>query len=74
MKSLAMISTGLLLSLFGGLVLAAQGGPAMMRDAGVPYGGMGVGMMVVCIVFGVLVLVALVLGILALIKYLRSKP
>lgn len=74
MKSLAMISTGLLLSLFGGLALAAQGGPGTMRDAGLPHGGMGAGMMIACIVFGVLLLVVLVLGILALIKYLRSKP
>lgn len=75
MKPIAMISTSLLLSLFAGLALAArQDGPDMMRDAGMYHGGMGAGMTIACIVFGTLIFVALVLAILALIKYLRSKP
>ncbi|MBA2238867.1 MAG: hypothetical protein H0W24_09275 [Lysobacter sp.] len=51
-----------------------QGGGMMggaMMDGGMMGGGM-MGMMIACVLFGVLLLVALVLGILALIKYLRS--
>lgn len=76
MKAIARIFTGLLTA---GLVTAAYAAqdPAsgMMNEPGMMDGGMmmGGGMMVACILFGVLVLVALVLGIFALIKYLRSK-
>lgn len=76
MKSITSLAIGLLLALFAGIVRAAQEagadpmhGSRMMGD-GMMMGG---GMMIVCLVFGALLLTALVLAILALVKYLRSK-
>lgn len=76
MKTIAAISTALLTSGLASIAYAAPGQTSgMMSDPNMMEGGkmMGGGMMAVCIVFGILVFVALVLGILALLKYLRSK-
>lgn len=48
---------------------AEQTGQSMMSDGGMMMSGP---MMLVCMLFGLLILVALVLAILSLIKYLRK--
>lgn len=80
MKTIATISTFLLSSIVASIANAAPGqasgmtnGSNMMEGGMMEGGMMGGGMMAVCMLFGVLLIVALVLGILALIKYLRSK-
>lgn len=75
MKTIATISTFLPTSVFASISNAATGQPSgMMNDSNMGGGMMtGGGMMIFCMVFVVLGIVALGLGILALIKYLRSK-
>lgn len=76
MKTISAMSTALLTSGLATIAYAAPGQTSgMMSDPNMMEGGkmMGGGMMIICIVFGVLIFVALVLGIVALIKYLRSK-
>lgn len=71
MKTIAATSTALLTSGLASVAYAAPGRTSgMMSDPNMMEGGK---MMAVCIVFGILIFVALVLGIFALIKYLRSK-
>lgn len=77
MKSITNVATGLLLALFAGIAQAApQSGAEPMHGSRMMGDGMmmGGGMMIACLVFGALLLTALVLAIFALIKYLRSKP
>lgn len=76
MKTIAAISTVLLTSGLASIAYAAPGQTSgMMSDPNMIEGCkmMGVGMMTVCILFGLLIFVALVLGIFALIEYLRRK-
>jgi uncharacterized membrane protein len=76
MKSVIRNVAGLLAAGFAATANAMQDqAPAMTHNSNMMDGGMmmGGGMMIACILFGVLVVVALVLGILALVKYLRKK-
>jgi uncharacterized membrane protein len=78
MKSVIRNVAGFLAAGFAATANAMQDqAPAMTNHSNMMDGGMmtmmGGGMMIACILFGVLVVVALVLGILALVKYLRKK-
>lgn len=70
-RAIGTIGAVLMVLLSGGAVWAADPMPgrAAMMEGGMM---MGPGMMLVCAVFGLLLLVLLVLAILALFKYLRS--
>lgn len=77
MRSIIVMAMSLVLFAWSGTAHAMPSGDqSMMQGANMTDGGMmmGGGMMVACMVLGVLVFIALVLAILALIKYLRSKP
>ncbi len=77
MRSIIITTMSLVLFAWAGTTYAMQSGDrGMMQGSNMMDGGMmmGGGMMVACIVLGVLAFIALVLAILALIKYLRSKP
>lgn len=78
MKSVIRICAGLSAVGFAAAANAMQDqASGMTNHSNMMDGGMmtmmGGGMMIACILFGVLVVVVLVLGILALVKYLRKK-